>query len=56
MREIKVELERNRVRIFIKHGEDEAVIRLKLNEAEELASQLSAALEDYQKRKSVRID
>jgi len=55
-REIIVELERNRVRVLVKHGEDEEVIKLTLNESEILSKQLAAVLEDYRKRKHVRID
>ena len=55
-REIIVELERNRVRVVIKHGEDEEVIKLTLNESEVLSKQLASVLDDYRKRKHVRID
>lgn len=54
-RKIDVEIERNRIRISIFHGEDEQIIKLKLEEAEELAEGLKEALEDYSKRKQVRI-
>ncbi|MGB9928025.1 MAG: hypothetical protein ACPK85_06415 [Methanosarcina sp.] len=54
-RKIDVEIERNRIRISIFHGEDEQIIKLKLEEAEELAEELKEALEDYSKRKQVRI-
>ena len=55
-RKIEVEIERNRIRINIFHGEDEQVIKLNLEEAEELAESLEEALEDYSKRKQIRID
>ena len=54
-RKIDVEIERNRIRISIFHGEDEQIIKLKLEEAEKLAEELKEALEDYSKRKQVRI-
>ena len=37
-------------------GEDEQVIKLTLEEAEELAGSLEKTLEDYSKRKQIRID
>jgi hypothetical protein len=55
-RKIKVEIERNRIRITIFHGEDEQIIKLNLEEARELADELEEALGDYSKRKQVRID
>ena len=55
-RKIEVEIERNRIRINIFHGEDEQVIKLTLEETEELAESLEEALEDYSKRKQIRID
>ena len=55
-RKIEVEIERNRIRINIFHGEDEQVIKLTLEEAEELAESLEKALDDYSKRKQIRID
>jgi hypothetical protein len=55
-RKIEVEIERNRIRINIFHGEDEQVIKLTLEEAEELAENLEKALDDYSKRKQIRID
>ena len=55
-RKIDVEIERNRIRITIFHGEDEEIIKLKLEEAEELAEELEQALDDYSKRKQIRID
>ena len=56
MRELLVELERNRVRLVVRHGEDEAVLKLNLEEAEALSVDLTNALEDYQQRKHIRID
>ena len=55
-RKIEVEIERNRIRITIFHGEDEQIIKLNLEEARELAEELEKALEDYSKRKQIRID
>ncbi|MDD2439194.1 MAG: hypothetical protein PHD41_03080 [Methanosarcinaceae archaeon] len=55
-RKIEVDLERNRVKIQIFHGEDKEVIKLKLGEAEALAEKLEKALEDFSRRKQVRID
>jgi hypothetical protein len=55
-RKIEVDIERNRIRINIFHGEDELAIKLTLEEAENLAESLEKALEDYSKRKQVRID
>ena len=56
MREILVDIERNRVRLMIKHDEDETIIRLRLNEAGELSGKLNELLSDFEKRKRVRID
>ncbi len=56
MREIRADIERNRIRIVVKHDGDETVIRLKLNEASELAGKLNELLLDFEKRKKVRID
>ncbi|KAF5409897.1 MAG: hypothetical protein C5S43_05745 [Candidatus Methanocomedens sp.] len=56
MREILVELERNRVRLVVRHGEDETVLKLNLQEAQTLSDDLEQALEDYQQRKHIRID
>jgi hypothetical protein len=55
-RKIDIEIERNRIRISIFHGEDEQVIKLTLEEAEELAEILEKVLDDYSKRKQIRID
>jgi hypothetical protein len=55
-RRIEVEIERNRIRITIFHGEDEEIIKLRLEEAKELSKKLKEALDDYSQRKQVRID
>ncbi|HII00180.1 TPA: hypothetical protein HA351_00530 [Methanosarcinaceae archaeon] len=55
-RKIEVEIERNRVRIAVYHGEDEEIIKFSLEEAGDLAEKLNKALEDYSRRKQVRID
>jgi hypothetical protein len=55
-RKIEVDIERNRIRLNIFHGEDELSIKLTLEEAEDLAENLEKALEDYSKRKQIRID
>jgi hypothetical protein len=55
-RKIDIEIERNRIRISIFHGEDEQVIKLTLEEAEELAGILEKVLDDHSKRKQIRID
>ncbi|MGA9187341.1 MAG: hypothetical protein WB014_01960 [Methanosarcina sp.] len=55
-RKIELEIERNRIRITIFHGEDEQIIKLNLEEARELAKELQKALDDYSKRKQIRID
>ncbi|WP_440956337.1 hypothetical protein ACSAZK_05250 [Methanosarcina sp. Mfa9] len=55
-RKIEVEIERNRVRIAVYHGEDEEIIKLTLEEAGDLAEELKKALDDYSRRKQVRID
>jgi len=56
MREILVDLERNRVRVVFRCNEDEAVIRLKLGEAKDLAGKIENVLRDYQQRRGIRID
>ncbi len=56
MKEILVDIERNRIRLVIKHDEDETVIRLKRDEARELSGKLNELLLDFEKRKKVRID
>jgi 5-bromo-4-chloroindolyl phosphate hydrolysis protein len=55
-RKIELEIERNRIRINIFHGEDEQVIKLNLEEARELVNRLEKLIEDYSKRKQIRID
>lgn len=55
-RKIDVEIERTRIRLTIFHGEDEEVIKLNLEEADELAEKLEQAIEDYSQRKQIRID
>lgn len=55
-RKIELEIERNRIRVTIFHGEDEQVIKLTLEEARELAEELEKVLEDYSQRKQIRID
>jgi len=55
-RKINVDIERNRVRVVISHGEDEEIVKLTLDEARDLLAKLEGALEDYQQRKHVRID
>ncbi|HUV83000.1 MAG TPA: hypothetical protein VMW53_08010 [archaeon] len=56
MKEIFVELERNRVRMVVRHDEDETILKFNLQEAEKLSEDLKQALKDYQQRKHVRID
>lgn len=55
-RKIDVEIERARIRITIFHGEDEQVIKLNLEEAEEFVEKLVQTIEDYSQRKQIRID
>ncbi|MBN1133610.1 MAG: hypothetical protein JXA38_01525 [Methanosarcinaceae archaeon] len=55
-RKINVDIERNRVRIVISHGEDEEIIKLTLDEARDLLEKVQDSLEDYQQRKQIRID
>jgi hypothetical protein len=55
-RKIELEIERNRIRVTIFHGEDEQVIKLNLEEARELKKELDKVLEDYSQRKQIRID
>lgn len=54
-RKIDLEIERNRIRISIFHGEDEQIIKLTLEEAEQLAETLEKVIDDYSKRKQIRI-
>jgi len=55
-RKIDIEIERNRIRISIFHGEDEQIIKLTLEEAEELAGILEKVIDDYSKRNKIKID
>ncbi|HIH93852.1 TPA: hypothetical protein HA338_07345 [Methanosarcina acetivorans] len=55
-RKIDVEIERTRIRLTIFHGEDEEVVKLNLEEAEELVEKMGQAIEDYSQRKQIRID
>ena len=55
-REINVDIERNRVRVVISHGEDREVVKLTLDEARDLNNKIEDALEDYGQRKHQRID
>ena len=55
-RELSVDIERNRVRIVISHGEDREVVKLTLDEARDLIGKIDGALEDYDQRKHQRID
>ena len=55
-REINVDIERNRVRVVISHGEDREVVKLTLDEARALVGKIDGALEDYDQRKHQRID
>lgn len=56
MREILVDLERNRVRVVLRCNEDEAVFRFKLGEARDLAGKIGEVLREYEKRRGIRID
>jgi hypothetical protein len=55
-RKIELKIERNRIRVTIFHGEDEQIIKLKIEEAKELTEELEKLLEDYSQRKQIRID
>ncbi|WP_445474352.1 hypothetical protein ACT9XH_08160 [Methanococcoides methylutens] len=55
-RNITVDIERNRVRIVVSHGEDEEIVKLSIAEAQELLTKVGDAVEDYEQRKQVRID
>ncbi|NYT19333.1 MAG: hypothetical protein GKC08_03460 [Methanosarcinales archaeon] len=55
-RNITVDIERNRVRIVVSHGEDEEIVKLSIAEAQELLKKVGDAVEDYEQRKQVRID
>lgn len=56
MRNVRVEVERDRIRLRMAWGEDEFVSRLKLDEAEDLSEALDEALDDYRRRKRTRVD
>ena len=55
-RELSVDIERNRVRVVITHGEHRDVVKLTLDEARDLIGKIDGALEDYDQRKHQRID
>jgi hypothetical protein len=55
-RKIDLEIERNRIRITVFHGEDEQIIKLNLEEARKLEEELKKVLEDCSQRKQIRID
>ncbi|MGP8319249.1 MAG: hypothetical protein ACT6FD_00430 [Methanosarcinaceae archaeon] len=55
-REIIVDIERNRVRVVIIHGEDREITKLTLDEARDLIMKIDSAMEDYDQRKHLRID
>ncbi|MEL4306068.1 hypothetical protein [Methanococcoides sp. LMO-2] len=55
-RNIVVDIERNRVRIVVSHGEDEEIVKLSIAEARDLLSKVADTVEDYEQRKQVRID
>ncbi|KGK99024.1 hypothetical protein LI82_03035 [Methanococcoides methylutens] len=55
-RNITVDIERNRVRIVVSHGEDEEIVKLSIAEAKDLLTKVGDAVEDYDQRKQVRID
>ncbi|MGE5465507.1 MAG: hypothetical protein ACM3QR_00355 [Syntrophothermus sp.] len=55
-RKIELEIERNRIRITVFHGEDEQIIKLNLEEARKLEEELKKVIEDYSQRKQIRID
>ncbi|WP_406660429.1 hypothetical protein [Methanolobus sp. ZRKC3] len=55
-RNISVDLERNRVRVVVSHGEDEEILKLSLDEARVLEEKLNSTIEDYLQRKNLRID
>lgn len=56
MRKVRVEVERDRVRVRFAWDEDEFVARLTLEEAENLSGELDETIEDYRRRKKTRID
>jgi hypothetical protein len=55
-KKIEVEIERNKIRLSIFHGEDEQIIKLTLKEAQILTGELAEAIKGYPERKQVRID
>ncbi len=55
-RTISVDIERNRVRIVVSHGEDEEILKLSLEESRELEEKLNNTIEDYLQRQNLRID
>jgi hypothetical protein len=55
-RNIVVDIERNRLRVIISHGEDEEIIKLSVGEARTLHQALGDKLEDYEQRQNLRID
>jgi len=55
-RKIIVDIERNRVRVVVSHGEDEEIVKLSIPEARELMSKMQDTIIDYDQRKQVRID
>jgi hypothetical protein len=55
-RNIVVDIERNRLRVIISHGEDEEIIKLSVSEARTLHQALGEKLEDYEQRQNLRID
>ncbi|MCD4800144.1 hypothetical protein HNV12_26635 [Methanococcoides sp. SA1] len=55
-RKIIVDIERNRVRVVVSHGEDEEIVKLSIPEARELMSKMQDTILDYDQRKQVRID
>ena len=55
-RKIIVDIERNRVRVVVNHGEDEEIVKLSIPEARELMSKMQDTILDYDQRKQVRID
>ncbi|KXS40920.1 MULTISPECIES: hypothetical protein [Methanohalophilus] len=55
-RNVVVDIERNRLRVIISHGEDEEIIKLSFGEAQTLYEALGKKLEDYKQRQNLRID
>ena len=50
-RKIDIKIERNRIRITIFHGEDEEIIKLNLDEAEELTEEIRRCSMTIQKER-----